>query len=481
MECTKPICRAGFPSRRLLVLLPIVVALPAITGMFLTSSDRSSSESEPLACSVKRGEFVHEITTRGEVESAVNVEVCCEVSSSTGTWTRILEVVPEGTYAQPGDFLIQLDSSALENDRTERQLLCNQAEAALVEARNAYETALAAKREYLHGEFALEQQDTEISVFQAEERVRTARQSLDYSRHLAAKGYFTEHHLEAEEFTLKSAENKLRSASIARDVLWNLTRQKQLKDLESDVVVGKARLESRENILELHLEKLAEIEEQIAKCTIRAPVAGPVVLAHLHHHGHSHMIEPGELAHLDRALIRLPDPAHMQVKAKVKEADIALVEEGMPVRISLEAFPEVELEGEVQKVKSYPEPQSWFGPNIHEYETIVAIKPSSVPLRPGLTAELKILVNRLDDQLLLPCQAVFQHGDRHYCLLFDGGRWEAHELEVGPDNGKFVVILGGIEEGRKVVLDSATHRDKVELPELPAESAGSTAKPAVRP
>ena len=472
----------GGPSAgSLLMLIPILVAVPVLTGLFLTGSGGSAPEDEPLMCSAERREFVHEITAQGELESSVNVEVCCEVRSLNSSWTTILEVIPEGSYVEPGDFLVRLDSSALEDDLSRRQVVCNQAEAALVTARNAYEKALSAKEEYIHGQFVVESQKTATKIFQTQERVRSAELTLAHSRQLAAKGYFTERQLAADRFTLQSAENQFRSANIAHDVLWSLTRQKRLKQLEAAVVVGKARVDSTEQIYRLNLEKMAEIEEQIEKCIVRAPVAGQVVLAHLHHHGHSHMIEAGEVTREDRALVRIPDPSRMQVKATIEEAKIALVEEGMPVTISLKAFPGQELEGTVEKVNSMPEPNSWYGPDVKRYETIVAIKPSSIPLRPGLTGELKILVKRLDDQLLLPGQAVFQHGDANYCILLEEDRWEARQLEVGPDNGKFVVILGGIEEDRRVVLDSATHRDKVELPELPPERAGSTAKPAVGP
>ena len=469
----------GGPSAGSLVILLLVV-VPALTGLLLTNSGNPTVEDEPLTCSAERREFLHEIAASGELESSVNVEVCCEVRSLNSSWTRILEVIPEGSYVEPGGFLVRLDSSALENDLSAREILCKRAETTLITARNAYEKALSAKKEYLRGQFVVESQKTETKVFQAEERVRTAELTLAHSRQLAAKGYSTERQLAADRFTLQSAENQLRSANIARDVLCSLSKQKRLKELDSAVVVGKARVDSAEQIYRLNQEKLADIEEQIGKCVVRAPVAGQVVLAHLHHHGHSHMIEPGEVTREGRALVRIPDPTRMQVKAKIKEADVALVEEGMPVTIRLKAFPGQELEGHVEKVNNMPEPDSRYGPSIKQYETIVAVEPSSLPLRPGLTGELAILVNRLDDALLLPGQAVFRHGDADYCiLLLEDGRWEARPVELGPNNGKFVIVLGGIEEGRRVVLDSATHRDKVELPELSAERAGATATPAV--
>lgn len=85
---------------------------------------------------VMRGDFVHQVAARGELESSVNVEVKCEVRARTNAWTRILEVVPEGTAVQPGDFLVRLDSSALEDDRTQQEIYVEQAEARVIQTRS---------------------------------------------------------------------------------------------------------------------------------------------------------------------------------------------------------------------------------------------------------------------------------------------------------------------------------------------------------
>ena len=90
-------------------------------------------------------------------------------------------------------------------------------------------------------------------------------------------------------------------------------------------------------------------------------------------------------------------------------------------------------------------------------------------LRPGLSAEVRIGVQRLDRALQVPCQAVFRHGEKSYCLRVRGSRIQPCELSLGPTNGTTVVVRGGLEEGQEVILAAAAHRDEVALPELPAE------------
>jgi len=452
----------------LLVAGLALLALPLLAGSLWPKGGQYSGLT-PLTCRVGRGELLHEVSVRGTLESAANVEVCCEVASYQSRSVRILEVIEEGTYVKPGDVLIELDATGLEEDRQQQRIRVNQSEAAVVAARTAYENAVAAQQEYLKGEYALLKQAADIDLMVAEEKVRKAKRYLEYSEELANQGYITAAQLQADEFALKSAEYVLESARVRLDVLENLTRKRRLKTLDSAVVMAEARLETQENILALTLKRLADIEDRIAKCIIRAPSAGQVVLAHLNHGDHWHWVKPGETTMEGRCLIRLPDPQRMQVTARIPEDKIGLVRNGLPVKIHCDAFPGVELHGQVQRVSPFPEPLEWFGSQAREYETIVSIEQSPITLKPGLTANLRVLVEQLSDQLLVPCQAVVKHGTQNYCITFNEQGWQAHEVKLGASNSKYVAIQSGLEEGREVVLNAAAYRDKVALPELTDE------------
>jgi len=448
----------------------VVLTVPFLAGSLLPSIGPSSVGIEAITCRVTREAFLNEISARGEVQSAVNVEIRCEVRAGQHSWVRILEVIPEGTHVEPGDVMIRLDSTALEAERDQQKIYWEQAKAAAAAARAKHEIAQNAKQIYLEGEHKLQRQELEAARLAASHRAQQAEQQLAAGRKLEVRGYITAQQLQANEFALTAAETDVKLAQLKLDMLENYTKPKRLKEVESALVTTKVRREAAEFNEELNRERLADLEEQIGKCVVRAPVAGDVVLAHLHHNGHSHMIEPGESTFQNRVLVRLPDYRHMQVKARIEEDKIALVRTGLPVTIVLEAFPEVELPGEVVRINTYPEPESWHGSGIKEYETLVRVDSPLEGLRPGLSADVRIRVERLEDQLQVPCQAVFRHGERTYCIAAEGGGWEAREVTLGSTNGKAVVIAGGLEEGQSVVLNAASHRDRVALPELAEES-----------
>lgn len=467
---------------RILIAGVVIVGLAiAAAWQFWPRRGLSAQDRSVMLVRAEQGDFEHEITERGEVESASNVEVRCEVEAKGSAGTTILEIVPEGTQVDEGDVLVRLDSSKLESDLTQQQIVCNTSEAEVIKARNDYETALIARQEYIEGQYKQEEQTIQSEIFVAEEDLRRAQEYLAYSERLAAKGYVTTLQLEADRFAVDKARNELDMAKNKLDVLRKYTREKELKQFDSDIKTSEAKLRSEEDSHRIDLEELERIKEQIAKCTIRAPEPGQVVYANVTNRrgGQEVIIEPGTQVRENQVIIRLPDPKRMQVKAEINEAKVTKVAAGMTATVRLDAFPDAALPGTVQKVNEYPEPSHWFTSSTKEYATIVSIDESPVGLRPGLTAEVKILVQRKPDVLMLPVQAVFEHGERFYCAVPGPQGFEPRRLELGPTNDKRVVINGGLSPGDRVALNAAALRDDLDLPEVAPRDEKPT-RPASR-
>jgi HlyD family secretion protein len=462
--------RNGFSYRGLLLAMVPLVGVPAIA---YSVWPRASAEESVPTHVVEWDEFVHEITDRGNVESASNVEIRCEVKAR-GRGTMILEVVPEGVFVQPGDLLIRLDASGLEGEQTLQQIAVNTAEAALTQARNVYDTAVIAKREYEEGTFKQSQQELQAARDKAAEMLRQAQDYYQVSKRLADKGYVTELQLEADRFAMENARLNLDSALTNLKVLEEFSRKKTLIQLDSDIRTAEARLKSAEASYQLELDKLELLVSQIEKCTIRSPQAGQVVYANVQdHHGLDEVIiEEGAEVREGQALIRLPDPKQMQVKANIAEGCVTMVERGMTARIRLDAFPDLELHV-VAKVNDYPEPTSFFGSTIKEYATTVTILDPPSGVRPGLTAEVKILIERLPKALQVPVGALIQHGANFYCAVAAGGGWKARQVQIGPTNDKTVVIEKGLEAGQVVAAKAEQVRDRITLPDVPGGADGS--------
>ncbi len=426
-------------------------------------------EATPFEYVVRRTTFVYETSERGELESSRNVEVRCQVKGSA---TAILEIIPEGTYVQQGDVLAKLDDSALQAELQQQQIVCNTSQAAVTQARNVYETALIARLEYLEGTFKQEEQLILNEMLVAEENLRRAMQFAKYSRRLASKGYLSPLQLDADEFAVDKARNEMETAQTKLRVLRDFNKEKMLKQLESDIKIAKANYDSALKTYELDVAKLQDIQQQIENCLVRAPTPGEVVYANDRgRRSDEPDIIEGALVRERQVMFRLPDTTHMQVKTKVNESRVALVREGMPARIRLDSSWGDVLNGRVVRVDSYPIPTRWSSSNVKDYACYVEVLDPPNNMRPGLAAQVTILLEQQDDALLVPVQAVYPHGKQHYCVVSANGRREVRRVELGSSNEKFVVIREGISEGEVVLQNPDKFIDTQDLPDVRRDEA----------
>ena len=87
--------------------------------------------------------------------------------------------------------------------------------------------------------------------------------------------------VEAEKFAVEDSKKKLQQAKTELAVLEKYTREKQVKQLEANIKTTEAKLKAEEHSYQLDLEKLADIEAQIEKCTIVSPDYGQIVYANV--------------------------------------------------------------------------------------------------------------------------------------------------------------------------------------------------------
>lgn len=464
----------------LLLLATALLTLPA-GGYYWYSrqeTKRNTALDRVIVQPVTRELFLHRIAQRGEIESASNIDVYCEVKSagSSTTGVAILDVIPEGTQVKKGDKLATLDSSALEKERVAQQILCNTSEALLIQSTNLHETAKIALQEYRDGTFVQTEQTILSEIFVAEENLRRAEGFLKYSEELAAKNFYTTQQLEADRFAVDKANNDLETAKTKLRVLRDYTKVKTINQLEADIKTTAAKMRTDQSTFELDQRKLAEIEQQIAKCTILAPADGQVVYNNDDDDWDDNptIIQPGALVRERQIVFKLPDPAQMQVKAKVNEASVNRVKIGMEATIKVDAFPDIELRGLVTKVNDYPESSGWRGSNVKEYAAFVKIEDSPPGMRPGMTADVSILVEELPDMLQVPVQAVIEQNGRHYCLMKGAQGLEAREVLLGSTNDKVLVVEDGLNEGEHVLLNPRVYLKDVVLPATPP--LGTTAR-----
>ena len=201
--------RARISARRTPVILILLAATTAILWPMLPKRFHSTETEVPMLHTVQQTDFVHDIIERGAVESASNIEVRCEVQSQNTAGTRILEVVPEGTYVKKGEVICKLDSSALDNDRLKQTSVAENANAAMIQAKSDHEYGLESQRWSTWKEsYLIDKAQIQADLAVAEEAARRAVENVRYSRRLLEKGYITQLQLEADKFAAEKAEKR---------------------------------------------------------------------------------------------------------------------------------------------------------------------------------------------------------------------------------------------------------------------------------
>jgi multidrug efflux pump subunit AcrA (membrane-fusion protein) len=118
----------------------------------------------------------------------------------------------------------------------------------------------------------------------------------------------------------------------------------------------------------------------------------------------------------------------------------------------------------------------WMNPDMKVYLTTIAIAGLQEWLKPGMTAKVEIIANRLADVVYVPMQAVGPVDGRQYCYLAKGRKPERRLVEVGEFNDEFIEIKHGLKEGERVLLRAvaSSSAEKSSPPTGPA----AVAKPA---
>jgi len=459
--------RSPYRSGRttIIVVLVVCVVLAVVLAIFLLRRDNGGSDQTILVQTVQRGDFEAFVTEPGDVASSSNVEVRCRVRSRGYAGTAILKICEEGKIVTPDDFLVQFDDSVLQQELLAQKIVAANDKARLIQAQNDLETATRTLREYTQGLFEQQRDVLATDLFVAEERFQRAVTYVDFSRRLAAKGYITANQLRADEFAVEKAKKDLAIAKRKLDVYDRFTQDKMLGEYEAEIKKQQAKLDAATHTLALSQQKVAETEEQIAHCLVRAPAAGQVVYANQRDRRDApKVIEEGTLIRENQIIILLPDLTTMQVDVKINESHVKRIEKGQPARITLDADPENILNGTVDEVAPYPFPIRWHGAPM-EYGAVVTIDDPPPTIRPGLRAKVKIIFEAQPDVLMVPLSAVIEHGQRHFCLVRDREGWRPQPVKIGSNNNNQVVVLEGLSEGDEVSMTPFQHIERSELPE----------------
>ena len=397
---------------RIAVLLVVIVIAVLGARTFLEKGVPLPVTVEP----VSRGHVESTVTavSSGTVEAKIDSIISSEFMGS------VMKInFDEGDTVEKGGLVVELDTRELD---------------AQVKVAEANLAAGMARLE--QAKVAAEIQDTiaDTELAQAKAQLRNAEEEFNRAASLLEDGVVP-----------KSFHDQ---AKLARDVARERFAAANKNELQKRI--RREEIKSAEAIIKQLESTLEYTRAQLAKAKVTAPFRGVIaeMLVDIGESMASGSAGAGALM-MRTPLFRLVNMDTMTVRAPIDEVDSDVVTLGMEARVTLEPFPDKELLGEVIYIA--PVVKTTLEQN-RTVDIEVELKEGLSMCRPGMSADVTVLLSSKDNVLYVPSDAIMSRPDGDFVRTIEEGIVRDRKVELGLTNWDTSEILAGLDEGEPVIV-----------------------------
>ncbi|MGI8422510.1 MAG: HlyD family efflux transporter periplasmic adaptor subunit [Chloroflexota bacterium] len=147
-------------------------------------------------------------------------------------------------------------------------------------------------------------------------------------------------------------------------------------------------------------------------------------------------------------VISISSPANLLINAQINESDMPKLAVGQRALISLDAFPGQTINGTVQTLPSSVVTQQGV---VADKNTRILVDWTRPGAQIGMNARVQIVVQRKDDVLLIPTQAIRTVGKRRFVEYMDGNVKRSRNVEIGISTDVDTEVISGLDEGMAIL------------------------------
>ena len=442
--------RGTSPSRRRIATLLVIIATAALALaaklMLRTTPSQSHQTGPEPTYAITRSDLIVTVTEQGTLESAENTEIKCRVRGRN----TIIWVIESGSVVEPGDELVRLDTLAIEDAIAECTKNAHLTRSGAERAKADVARAKLAIPEYLEGRYHTQLKNLEKNLVIAKSNQLTAQNILTHAETMAQRGYVSGLELQEKRFAVTQAKLYVDITQTQIKELKDFTKAMELETLQGNLNAARARYVAEAERAQMDAARRDLALTELEHCVIRAERAGLVIYPRAERWKRTPDIEEGATVHQDQTLLLMPDLSRMQVRVGIHESVVDRVKPGMTARITI---PGKTFDGEVTSVAPVTRPAGWWTGNVVKYDTII-ILPSIPGLKPGMSAEVEIILDRHVDVLTIPVTAVVETAQGAFCWIQTAEGTKRRSLEIGDTNDNFAQVLNGLQAADVVVLDA---------------------------
>ena len=448
----------------------------------------SGDDGPLLVAAVQEGPFEVTIVEGATLHALRSVSYS---SSIPGNQAKILFLAPEGVNVASGDVLIRFDSNPFEEDVRRTIALLAQSRAELVKAeqelklmglRNKEELAEARDRVRLaelelasvtDGKGKLAEAESATKLAQARRELARAVSNYEDLEPFLEEGFITKLELDKAGQAVDKAREDLKLLDVRHQTYIDYTRPAEiegaraalhnrkdgLRQLEQAVSYRLSQTQAALSLAESNVSELtAKLElqkENVTNSEVRATVTGMVIYKEVFFGSEKRKVQVGDQVWPNQPIVMVPDLSQMVAETQIRETDIYKVEKNQRVLIFVEAYPQLQLQGDVSFIGALAQ-QEPGGPSGKYFRVTILVKRVDPRLRPGMSARVELLVEQIDNARYVPLESVFEKGGRRYCFVLRQGKAQVQEVLTGPSNENHIVIEAGLEQGERVLLRDPT-------------------------
>jgi len=405
-------------KRRLrLIIAAAVVVLSVIVVVARKSAGGKSANGVQTTRTaiVEQKDFVNKVRVHGIVEAVESHTIAAPRLSGQGLNTLIItKLVKNGSAVHQGDVLVEFDRQAQLKNVLDK------------EAEYKGLVAQIAKKE---AEQAAARAADETELKKAEDALKTA--ELEVKKN--------------EIVSRIDAEKNLEDLEQARATFQQLTQTFDLKRLA-------AKAEKR--ILEIQRDRaltaMKWAQSNTAKMLVHASMDGVAVINSMWKGGSMSDVQEGDEVRAGFPFMQVVNPARMQIRAKVNQADIEELRQSQSVRIGLDAYPDLDFSGRVESIAAVAQTSSFSG-KARTVIVLFTINGTDPKLMPDLSSSVDIEVERQPNALVAPRDTVIRENGRSFVMVKSGSGYDKREVKLGAANDAEQVIASGVEKGAELL------------------------------
>ena len=392
-------------GRRRVEMILLGIGAVVVVSILLSLGATGAGSTQASWAVVQKGTFVVDLVESGDVEAVSQFLISAPMM--WGAQLKVIDVVAEGSIVKKDDVILQFDVSDLEDEKKIRE----------------------DRLESLYADMEKLKAQQALTISNQESSLRLAEYSYEQAQLLLKMREFeSQARQEEARLQLKQAEIEL---------------AKVQKQLESQRIIHASQLVRMRTQIREAQNRVESIVDRISRLQLRAPADGMIVYQQVD----GERVKEGFEARPGWPLMSIPNLSHLQIKLFVNEVDRQKVGVGQRAEIVLDAYPEKMFHGAIREVSRLA--QKVIGEErLKGFVVYVDVEGSAPELKPGLTAKVRIVLEKQEDALFAPVSAVFEIEGQP--VVFPADKSKPYAVYLGPRNDGYVVVERGLEAGMKL-------------------------------